>query len=345
MGGRSGCGLHGPAAATGIGAGASGARRAGGALRLDSALASLDAGRRCDGGRPAATLALPRLRGRRGGAVRTTVGRPRAGAGSRRGGAGGHGLRAVRAAAAGSRRPGRERHRRRPARAAADLLERHRGAGGDRSRPLRPNGGRPTPKPGLRAAAAGGRRAARDRRVPELLARGARGAGGGVGRFAGARARGPCAGPRARRDPGARRGCRCTRGRPTRGARAGRRSRPGEGRGSRCSWRWRCLPLRRPCSRCVPRDPRTPGGRLALPRRAAVLAVIGRPAPGRRARRGRVGGPPGIEQPRLRRDRRPPRLRRLQPVSYWRVALGTFADHPVQGIGSGRIRGRLAPGA
>ena len=187
-------------------------------------------------------------RGRRRGAVRTAVGRPRAGAGSRRGGAGGHGLRALRAAAAGSRRPGRERHGRRPARAAADLLERHRGAGGRRPRPLRPNGGRPTPEARAPRRRGRGRRAARGRGLPELLARGARGAGGGVGRLAGACACRACAGPRTR----ARHWCRArlplySRAPYPRCARSRAVTVPGECRGLRCSLRSRCLPLRRRC--------------------------------------------------------------------------------------------------
>ena len=91
--------------------------------------------------------------------------------------------------------------------------------------------------------------------------------------------------------------------------------------------------------------PRTPGGRLAAasPRRGPG----GRrgAAPGRRARRRRVRGPAGVQQPRVRRYRRPPGLSRLEPL----LVLARRARHlrrpPRAGDRLGRIRGRLAPGA
>ncbi len=79
----------------------------------------------------------------------------------------------------------------------------------------------------------------------------------------------------------------------------------------------------------------TPGGRLALPRRAAVIALLGALL---------VGGVLAAAAFEARPDSSSPAFgatgTRLGSIdsnrySYWRVALGTFADHPVQGIGTG----------
>jgi O-Antigen ligase len=79
----------------------------------------------------------------------------------------------------------------------------------------------------------------------------------------------------------------------------------------------------------------TPGGRLALPRRAAVIALVGALL---------VGGVLAAAAFEARPDSSSPafgatgaRLGSIESnrYSYWRVALGTFADHPAQGIGTG----------
>ena len=79
----------------------------------------------------------------------------------------------------------------------------------------------------------------------------------------------------------------------------------------------------------------TPGGRLALPRRAAVLAVIGVLLLGGVLAAAALEARPESSSPAF--GATGARLGSIDSnrYSYWRVALGTFADHPVQGIGSG----------
>jgi len=79
----------------------------------------------------------------------------------------------------------------------------------------------------------------------------------------------------------------------------------------------------------------TPGGRLALPRRAAVLAVIGVLLLGGVLAAAALEARPESSSPAF--GATGARLGSIDSnrYSYWRVALGTFAGHPVQGIGSG----------
>jgi O-Antigen ligase len=78
-----------------------------------------------------------------------------------------------------------------------------------------------------------------------------------------------------------------------------------------------------------------PGGRLALPRRAAVLAVAGLVLLGAVLAAAAFEARPEGGSPAF--GATGARLGSIESnrYSYWRVALGTFADHPVQGIGSG----------
>jgi hypothetical protein len=79
----------------------------------------------------------------------------------------------------------------------------------------------------------------------------------------------------------------------------------------------------------------TPGGRLALPRRAAVLAVAGVLLLGGVLAAAALEARPESSSPAF--GATGARLGSIDTnrYSYWRVALGSFADHPVQGIGSG----------
>jgi O-Antigen ligase len=78
-----------------------------------------------------------------------------------------------------------------------------------------------------------------------------------------------------------------------------------------------------------------PGGRLVLPRRAAVLAVVGVLLLGGVLAAAAFEARPESSSPAF--GATGARLGSIDSnrYSYWRVALGTFADHPVQGIGSG----------
>jgi O-Antigen ligase len=78
-----------------------------------------------------------------------------------------------------------------------------------------------------------------------------------------------------------------------------------------------------------------PGARLQLARRTAVLALVGALLLG-----GALAAAAFEAQPESRSPAFGASGARLRSIdsnrySYWRVALGTFADHPVQGIGSG----------
>jgi hypothetical protein len=80
---------------------------------------------------------------------------------------------------------------------------------------------------------------------------------------------------------------------------------------------------------------KAPDVRLALPRRAAVVALVGALLLG-----GALAAAAFEAQPEARSPAFGASAARLGSVdsnryAYWRVALGTFADHPLKGIGSG----------
>jgi O-antigen ligase len=79
----------------------------------------------------------------------------------------------------------------------------------------------------------------------------------------------------------------------------------------------------------------TPGGRLVLPRRLAVLAVVGVVLLGAVLVAAAYEARPEAASPAF--GATGARLGSIDSnrYSYWRVALGTFADHPAHGIGSG----------
>jgi O-Antigen ligase len=79
----------------------------------------------------------------------------------------------------------------------------------------------------------------------------------------------------------------------------------------------------------------TPGGRLVLPRRTAVLAAVGALLLGGVLAAAAFEADPDSGSPAF--GATGARLGSIDSnrYSYWRVALGTFADNPVQGIGTG----------